>query len=193
MNCCTTVYLCVCVILSRSWCMRVQVVSCLNLWHKASWHPSLNTLCNADDFLYTVNDFFLSSVRLYLLRLRCCSLHKYLPLMASKWMDFSVSKKDFTHVTAKQIFIKRLIFFFLFFFSFTDIMTLECWCFKSNLRHPDCHKAQCLKSVPTAASGQPIHGETPKPRDQYLKKKHNDDKNNSRRLKSRQQGKKHRN
>lgn len=43
---------------------------------------------------------------------------------------------------------------------FADIMTLEC-CFKTNLRHPDCHKAQCLKSVPPpVASGQPIHSKS---------------------------------
>ena len=110
MNCCITVYLCVCVL----FCCAVQVVSCLNLLFahrsdiKQTRHPSLNTLCNADDCSELI---FLSSVRLYLLRLQCCSLHKYLPLMASKWTDFSVSER-ISHTLLRNRFLLNVSFSF---------------------------------------------------------------------------------
>lgn len=34
----------------------------------------------------------------------------------------------------------------------TDVLILEC-CFLNNPRHLDCHKAQCLKKLPTPPSG----------------------------------------
>lgn len=106
----------------------------------------------------------------YLAGLRCCCLHKYLPLMASQWRTDFLSlhlQRFHTCLTVKQTFIKCSLCLFCL-FDFTDIMTLECWCFKNDLRHPDCHKAQCLKRIPTADSGQPTRRK-PKAKSSTLK------------------------